>query len=150
MAMLPHIPTTSDATGKLSYAQPESSDNQQFLGKTDYNAGAHQISASYFRTHYTNPGWDADQTLLTYKIGQDQTTHSFKIGDTWTITPRLLNSLTFPGLVLNSTQPRTAPFSIFAFGDIKAPQPEPRFQATGISATTYACRGSGGTQPPAA
>ena len=148
LAMLPHIPTTSDATGKLIFAQPASSDNQQFLGKIDYNAGTHQISSSYFRIHYTNPGWDAGQTLLTYKIGQDQTTHSFKIGDTWTITPRLLNSLTFAGLVLNSTQTRTAPFSIFDFGDIKATKPEARFQETGISVTSYSGWGSGGTQPP--
>ena len=78
--MMPHIPTSSDPTGKLLYAQPASSDNQQFLGKADYNAGAHQISASYFRIHYTDPGWDANKTLLNYKIGQDQTTHSFKAG----------------------------------------------------------------------
>lgn len=148
LAMMPHIPTTSDPTGKLLYAQPASSDNQQFLGKFDYNAGAHQVSGSYFRIRHTNPGWDANQTLLTYKIGQDQVTHSFKLGDTWTLTPRLLNSLTFAGLVLNSTQTRTAPFSIFDFGDIKATKPAAQFQETGISVTSYSGWGSGGTQPP--
>jgi hypothetical protein len=148
LAMMPKIPTTSDPTGKLIFAQPASSDNQQFLGKTDYNAGSHQISASYFRIHYTNPGWDANQSLLNYKIGQDQVTHSFKAGDTWTISARLLNSLTFAGLVLNSTQTRTAPFSIFDFGDIKATKPEARFQETGITVTSYSGWGSGGTQPP--
>ena len=34
------VSTTSDPTGKLIYAQPASSDNQQFLAKADYNAGA--------------------------------------------------------------------------------------------------------------
>jgi hypothetical protein len=148
LAMMPHIPTSPDPTGKLLYAQPQSRDNQQFLGKIDYNAGSHQISASYFRIHFTDPGWDGDKTLLTYKIGQDQTTHSFKIGDTWTLTPRLLNSLTFAGLALNSTQTRTAPFSIFDFGTINATKPESRFQETGISVTSYSGWGSGGTQPP--
>ena len=148
LAMMPHIPATDDPGGKLIYAQPASSDNQQFLAKVDYNAGAHQISSSYFRIHHTNPGWDANNTLLSYKIGQDQTTHSFKAGDTWTITPRLLNSLTFAGLLLSSTQTRTAPFSIFDFGDIKATKPEARFQETGISVTSYSGWGSGGTQPP--
>lgn len=148
LAMMPHIPTSEDPTGRLLYAQPASSDNQQFLAKIDYNAGAHQISGSYFRIHHTNPGWDANRTLLTYKIGQDQVTHSFKTGDTWTITPHLLNSLTFSGLILNSTQIRTAPFSIFDFGAIKASKPEPRFQETGISVTSYTGWGSGGTQPP--
>ena len=148
LAMMPKIPTSTDPAGKLLYAQPSSSDNQQILAKSDYNAGAHQISASYFHIHYTTPGWDGGQTLLTYKIGQDQTTHSFKAGDTWTVTPHLLNSLTFAGLILNSTQTRTAPFSIFDFGDIKATKPEARFQETGISVTSFSGWGSGGTQPP--
>jgi hypothetical protein len=151
LAMMPHIPTTSDPTGKLIYAQPASSDNQQFLEKGDYNAGSHQIAASYFRIHYTTPGWDADQTLLTYKLGQDQVTHSFKVGDTWTISPRLLNSLNFAGLVLNSTETRTAPFSIFDFGDIKAAKPAPQYQGTGITVTSYSGWGSGSGgagQPP--
>jgi hypothetical protein len=148
LAMMPDIPTTGDPTGKLIYAQPASSDKQEFMGKLDYNAGSHQISGSVFRIHYTNPGWDGGHTLLNYKIGQDQTTHSFKIGDTWTITPRLLNSLTFAGLVLNSTQTRTAPFSIFDFGNINATKPEARFQETGISVSSYSGWGSGGTQPP--
>jgi hypothetical protein len=145
LAMMPRIPTTMDPTGKLIYGQPASSDAQQFLGKTDYNAGAHQISASYFRNHCTNPGWDGNGTLLNYKIGQD---HSFKAGDTWTISPWLLNSLTFAGLVLNSTQTRTAPFSIFDFGDLKATKPETRFQETGITVTSYSGWGSGGTFVP--
>src|SRR5262249_1316266 len=151
LAMMPHIPTTDDPGGKLIYAQPASSDNQQFLGKTDYNAGAHHLSASYFRIQYTTPGWDADGTLLTYKLGQDQVTHSFKAGDTWTITPHLLNSLNFAGLILNSTETRTAPFSIFDFGDIKAAKPEPRFQGTGITVTSYSGwgSGSGGAGQPA-
>jgi hypothetical protein len=148
LAMMPKIPTSADPTGKLLFAQPASSDNQQVLVKADYNAGAHQISASYFLIRYTNPGWDAGNTLLTYKIGQDQTTHSFKLGDTWTVTPHLLNTLSFAGLILNSTQTRTAPFSIFDFGDIKATKPEPRFQETGISVTGFSGWGSGGTQPP--
>jgi hypothetical protein len=148
LAMMPHIPTSADPTGKLLYAQPQSRDNQQFLGKVDYNAGSHQVSASYFRIHFTDDGWNGGGTLLNYKIGQDQMTHSFKAGDTWTLTPRLVNSMTFAGLVLNSTQTRTAPFSIFDFGDIKATKPESRFQETGVTVTSYSGWGSGGTQPP--
>jgi hypothetical protein len=148
LAMMPHIPTTPDPSGKLLYALPSSNDNQQFLAKLDYNAGAHQMSASYFRIHYTDPGWDGGQTLLNYKLGQNQYTHSFKFGDTWSITPHLLNSLTFSGSVLDSTQTRTAPFSIFDFGDVKATKPEARFQETGITVTSFSGWGSGSPQPP--
>jgi hypothetical protein len=148
LAMMPHIPTSSDPTGKLLYALPSSNDNQQFLGKIDYNAGSHQINASIFRIHYTDPGWDGGGTLLNYKIGQDQTTHSFKAGDTWSITPNTVNSLTFAGLILNSVQTRTAPFSIFDFGNIAATKPAPQFQETGMTVTSFSGWGSGGTQPP--
>ncbi|HLH15671.1 MAG TPA: carboxypeptidase regulatory-like domain-containing protein [Bryobacteraceae bacterium] len=148
LAMMPHIPTSADPTGKLLYAQPSSNDNQQFLSKVDYNAGAHQINASLFRIHYTDPGWNAGGTLLNYKIGQDQTTHSFKAGDTWSITPNLVNSLNFAGLILNSVQTRTAPFSIFDFGNINATKPATQFQETGITVTGFSGWGSGGTQPP--
>ena len=148
LAMMPHIPTSADPTGKLLYAQPSSNDNQQFLGKIDYNAGAHQVNASIFRIHYTDPGWNGDGTLLNYKIGQDQTTHSFKAGDTWSITPNFVNSLNFAGLILNSVQTRTAPFSIFDFGNIAATKPASQFQETGITVTSFSGWGSGGTQPP--
>ena len=131
LAMMPDVPTTADPTGKLLFAQPQSSDNAQILAKADYNAGAHQISTSYFHVHYTDPGWDGGHTLLNYKIGQDQVTQSFKASDTWTITPRLVNSVYFAGAVLDSVQTRTAPFSIFDFGDFKATKPAPQFEETG-------------------
>ncbi len=147
-AIIQHIPTSDDPTGKLIYAQPQSSINQQVLAKADYNAGAHQLSTSYFWLHYTDPGWDGNQTLLNYKLGQNQTTQSFKFSDTWAISPSLLNSLSFAGTILDSIQTRTAPFSIFDFGDIKATKPAPQFQETGITVTSYSGWGSGGTQPP--
>jgi len=144
--ILQHVPT--DPSGKIIYAQPQRSVNQQILGKVDYNAGKHQISASYFWLHYTDPGWDANKTLLNYKLGQDQTTQSFKMSDTWAISPALLNSLSFSGSIIDSIQTRTAPFSIFDFGDFKATKPAPQFQETGISVTSFSGWGSGGTQPP--
>jgi hypothetical protein len=149
LAMMPDIPTSTDPTGKLLYAQPSSNDGQQFLAKIDYNAGAHQINGSIFRNHYTDPGWNGDKTLLNYKIGQDQTTHSFKVGDTWAINSHLVNSFSFSGLSLHSIQTRTAPFSIFDFaGGPKATKPDPQFQEIGLTVTSFSGWGSGGTQPP--
>ncbi len=147
-AMMPHVPTAVDASGKVLYALPSSSDNHQILAKADYNAGRHQFNASYFQIRYTDPGWDGGGTLLNYKIGQDQTTRSFKAGDTWTISSNIVNSLSFGGLVLDSLQTRTAPFSIFDFGAIKATKPAPQFQETGVTVTGFSGWGSGGTQPP--
>jgi hypothetical protein len=148
LAMMPVIPQSTDPTGKLIFAQPQSSDNEQILAKGDYNLGRHQISASYFHVHYTDPGWDGGHTLLNYKIGQNQKTQSFKASDTWTVTPHTVNSLYFAGTILDSIQTRTAPFSLFDFGSINATKPAAQFQETGITVTSFSGWGSGGTQPP--
>ena len=148
LAMMPDIPTTSDPTGKLLYGKPQSSDNAQILAKADYNAGAHQISTSYFHVHYTDPGWDAGHTLLNYTPGQDQVTQSFKASDTWTITPHLLNSVYFAGTILDSIQSPLAPFSIFDFGEVNITKPAAKFQEIGISVTSYSGWGSATSSPP--
>lgn len=108
----------------------------------------HQINASIFRIHYTDPGWNAGATLLNYKIGTGPDHAFVQAGDTLSITPNMVNSLNFAGLILNSVQTRTAPFSIFDFGDINATKPASQFQETGITVTSFSGWGSGGTQPP--
>ena len=145
-SMLQHVPI--DPSGKIIFPEPDASINQQALAKADYNSGKHQLSTSYFYLHYTNPGWDGNKTLLNYKLGQNQTTQSFKLSDTWSITPSLLNSISFSGTILDSKQTRTSPFSIFDFGDIKATKPAPQFQETGITVTSYSGWGTGSPQPP--
>jgi hypothetical protein len=85
---------------------------------------------------------------LNYRIGQRQTTTEFKASDTYAISSHLLNSVTVSGLILDSLQTRTAPFSIFDFGSIHVTPPDPRFRETGITVTGFSGWGSGGTQPP--
>jgi hypothetical protein len=142
------VPTTSDPTGKLLYIVPTELRDHQALAKVDVNLGRHQVSASYFYVHYSDPGWDGGQTLLNYKIGQVQTTNEFKVSDMWTINQHLLNSIIFDGLMLDATQIGTAPFSIFDFGSFKMSQPEKQFKETGLTVTGFSGWGSGGSQPP--
>ena len=142
------VPTTSDSTGKLLYTVPTELRDHQALAKVDLNLADHQVSASYFHVHYSDPGWDAGQTLLNYKIGQVQTTKEFKVSDMWTINQHLLNSMIFDGLMLDATQIGTAPFSIFDFGSFKMSQPDKQFKETGLTVTGFSGWGSGGSQPP--
>jgi hypothetical protein len=146
--ILKAVPTSSDPSGKLLYSQPQKTRNDQGLAKTDYTLAKHQITGSYFQLNYTDQGFDGGKTLLNYRLGQDQKTRTYKVGDTWTISPRLINVFNISVLTLDSTQNRTAPFSIFDFGDIKATKPEARFQETGINVTGYSGWGTGSPQPP--
>lgn len=147
-ALFSKVPTSADPTGKLLYAVPTETRNHQGLAKLDYNAGKHQLSGSFFYVHYSDPGWNANNTLLNYKIGQLQTTKEFKVSDTWTLSSSLLNSVTFDGLNLDSIQTGTAPFSIFDFANINASKPAQQFLETGLSVTGFSGWGSGGSQPP--
>lgn len=147
-AILQKVPTSTDPAGKLLYAVPSNSRNHQVLGKLDYNAGAHQISGSFFYVRYTDPGWNGGGTLLNYRLGQLQTTQEYKISDTYTIRPNLMNLLTVDGLMLDSIQTRTAPYSIFDFGNINLAKPAAQFQEIGVTVTGFSGWGSGGPQPP--
>ncbi len=98
--------------------------------------------------NYSDPGWNGNGTLLNYRLGQLQTTSEGKISDTFSITPTLVNSFVVDGLALNSTQTRTAPFSIFDFGNPNVAEPAPQFLETGISVSGFPGWGSGSPQPP--
>ncbi|HZQ54733.1 MAG TPA: carboxypeptidase regulatory-like domain-containing protein [Bryobacteraceae bacterium] len=147
-SILAKVPTSPDPTGLLLYSQPSATRNHQGLAKVDYTLGRHQLSASAFFVNYSDPGWNGNGTLLNYRLGQVQTTTEAKVSDTFSITPRLVNSFVVDGLVLNSNQTRTAPFSIFDFGNPNVTKPAPEFLETGISVTGFSGWGSGSPQPP--
>lgn len=146
--MLPHIPTTSDPTGKLLYSLPSATRNYEGLGKLDYTLGRHQLMASAFFVNYSALGWNGNGTLLNYGLGQNQTTNEAKVSDTFSINPHLVNSFVVDMLVLNSTQDTSAPFSIFDFGDTGVTAPQKRFRETGISVTGFSGWGTGRSSPP--
>jgi hypothetical protein len=147
-AILSHVPDSNDPTGLLLYSVPSLSRNHQGLGKIDYIAGRHQISASAFFVNYSDPGWNANGTLLNYRLGQSQTSTEAKISDNFTITPNVVNSFIVDGLALNSIQTRTAPFSIFDFGNPNVAEPASQFLETGLTVTGNSGWGSGSPQPP--
>jgi hypothetical protein len=142
------VPATSDPTGLLLYSQPSVTRSHQGLGKVDYIAGRHQISASVFAVNYTDSGWNGNNTLLNYRLGQVQTSTEAKVSDTFTITPNLVNSVIIDGLALNSVQTRTSPYSIFDFGNPNVAKPAPEYLELGVSVSGYTGWGSGSPQPP--
>ncbi len=142
------VPMSSDAKGMLQYGVPGNLSKHQALGKINYNIGPHMLAGSFFYDWFSDPGWDAARTLLNYRLGQLQTAKEFNVSDTFTLTPKLVNTVVFNALFLNSTQVRTAPYSIFDFGDIKVAKPVPEFLETQISVTNFSGWGGGGPAPP--
>lgn len=148
MAMLPHIPTSSAANGQLLYSLPSVTRSYEGLGKLDYTLGRHQLMFSAFFVNYTSAGWNGNGTLLNYGLNQVQTTSEGKLSDTYTISPRLVNSFVVDMLVLNSLQTTAAPFSIFDFGTTNVAEPVEKFRETGISVTGFSGWGTGRSSPP--
>ena len=146
--LLSKLPLATEANGLLRYARPDQSSNHQGLAKLDYNVGRHQLSGSVFLVDYADPGWDAAGTILTVRIGQKQTTKTFKMQDVWTIRPNLLNTVVASGLLLDSTNTRTSTVWLSQFGPIKFSEPAEDFRELEIGVTGYAGFGSVTNSPP--
>ena len=145
---LPHIPTTTAANGELLYSLPSATRNYEGLGKLDYTTGRHQLMGSLFFVNYKALGWNGNNTLLDYGLGQAQTTGEGKISDTYTINTHLVNSFVVDMLVLNSLQTTSAPFSVFDFGSTGVAEPVAQYRETGISVTGFSGWGTGRSSPP--
>ena len=146
--LLGKVPTTAAANGLLRYARPDRYDGHQGLGKLDYNLGRHQLSGSLFLVQYSDPGWDADGTLLTVRIGQLQTTKNFKMQDVYTVRPNLLNTVVASGLMLDATNTRTSTAWLSQFGPIKFTEPAEADRELEIGVTGYGGWGSVTNSPP--
>lgn len=146
--IIPHIPTTSDPTGKLFYSLPIITRDYEGLGKLDYTLGRHQIMASGFFVNYTSVGWNGNGTLLNYGLGQTQTTSEGKASDTFTINRHMVNSFVADLLVLNSLQTTAAPFSIYDFGTTNVAEPVAKYRETSIAVAGFPGWGTGRSLPP--
>lgn len=146
--LLAKVPTTTAANGLLRYARPDRYDSNQVLGKLDYNLGNHQLSGSLFYVRLSDPGWDADGTLLTVRIGQLQTTKTYKMQDVYTIRPNLINTVVASGMLLDSTNVRTSKNWLSQFGPIQFNEPAEADRELEIGVTGYGGWGSVNNSPP--
>lgn len=148
--LLSKLPTTSAANGLLRYARPDRSNAQQWLAKADYDMGRHRLSGSVFYNRFTDPGWDGANSILTARIGQRQLTYDFKMQDTWTIKPNLINTVVASGLMLASYNVKTSTFWMSQFGPIKYNEPVEADRQLEMGVTGYAGWGSVSNSPPGA
>jgi hypothetical protein len=146
--LLAKVPLSEAPTGLLRYARPDRSENHQYLGKGDYYWRNHNFSGSVFYVRYDDPGWDGGGTLLTARIGQLQTTRTFRLQDTWTARANLVNTVNVSGLMLNSYNTRTSQFSLTDFGEVKFTQPAQETRQLELGVTGYSGWGSVTNTPP--
>jgi hypothetical protein len=146
--LLAKVPMSDAPNGLLRYARPDRSENHQFLAKGDFYWRNHTFSGSAFYVRYDDPGWDGGGTLLTARIGQLQTTRTFRLQDTWTAQANIVNTVNVSGLMLNSYNTRTSRFSLTDFGEVKFTQPAPETRQLELGVTGYSGWGSVTNTPP--
>lgn len=146
--LLTKVPTSTASNGLLRYARPDRSESHQYLGKSDYYWRNHAFSGSVFYVRYNDPGWDGGGTLLTARIGQLQTTKTFRFQDTWTLRPNLINTVNVSGLMLDSFNTKTSPFALTDFGEVAFTQPAAETRQLELGVTGYGGWGSVTNTPP--
>ena len=114
--MLKYIPVASDPCGKVTYALPNPQREDQYLGRMDWNQSAkHNLFGRYFYTDYKSPAPFDNDLLLAQLRGLRDRAQSFVLGDTYSITPNVLNTahLTWTRLAIHrgpATDMKNLPF----------------------------------------
>ena len=94
LGLLKYVPTTSDPCGRITYAIPEPQREDQYIGRVDWNQSAkNSVFGRYFFADYKSPAAFDNNFLLTTQRGVLDRTQSVTIGDTYSITPSILNTL---------------------------------------------------------
>ena len=89
-----YIPSTSDPCGKLLIGIPNPSSENQYIGRVDWTTTRNSVFGRYFNSHYNNPPFFNGSNLLqTTRAGVDIMVQAVTAGDTYSLTPKMINSL---------------------------------------------------------
>ncbi|MGB6946813.1 MAG: TonB-dependent receptor [Bryobacteraceae bacterium] len=89
-----YLPTTTDPCGKITYATPASFTENQGIVRIDYQMSTkNTIFGRYYVTNYGTPAGSPSGGLLVESIGgASDSVFNATIGDTYVITPNMVNS----------------------------------------------------------
>jgi hypothetical protein len=110
--LLKLLPVSTDPCGKITYAIPNPNNENQYVGRADWaQSQKNSIFGRYFIDDYSNPALYNGNLLTTTRSALVQRAQSVVLGDQYTLTPTLLNSLHlgFVRLAVNRKQPAGMP-----------------------------------------
>jgi hypothetical protein len=110
--LLKLIPVSSDPCGKIVYAIPNPNNENQYVGRVDWaQTQKNSIFGRYFIDDYSNPAIASASLLTTTRSGLYERAQSVVLGDQYTFTPSLLNSIHvgYVRLSVNRHQPSGMP-----------------------------------------
>jgi Carboxypeptidase regulatory-like domain len=117
LALEKYLPATTDPCGKITYATPASFTEQQGLVRIDYQLSSkNSIFGRYFVTNYESPAGDPSAGILVEAIGgASDSVFNATIGDTYVITPTMVNSFR---VMANRTSNTTVYNSYIGYPDL--------------------------------
>lgn len=89
------IPVSTDPCGRVTLSIPNTGDENQGVSRVDWNQSSkNTIFGRYFITDFTDPPiFDGSNLLTTTKAGQLARNQSLVLGDTYTLSPSIINSI---------------------------------------------------------
>jgi hypothetical protein len=91
--LLKYVPLASDPCGRVTYAIPIPSSETQYIGRVDWTLSSkHNFFGRYFLANYSSPAPFGGNVLVTTERGVVDRNHSAVLGDTYSISPTILNS----------------------------------------------------------
>ncbi len=104
VALLKVIPTSNDPCGRLVYSIPNPNNENQYIGRADWlQSSRHSVFGRYFVADYDNPPYYQGNILTTTRSGLEERAQASVIGDTYNISPTLINAfhMTYSRLAIN-------------------------------------------------
>ena len=98
VALAKFLPTNlADPCGKVSYGIPIQSNESQYVGRVDWIINSkHSIYGRYFLDNYTLAAFfDPHDILVTSTSGNAERAQTFVLGETYTVSPNIVNSAHF-------------------------------------------------------
>jgi Carboxypeptidase regulatory-like domain len=97
--LLKYIPVSSDPCGKITYGIPTPSNETQYIGRFDWTRSVKDaLFVRYFIVNLNNPPYfNGTNALTTTSPGTAQRSQSVVIGDTYTLSTSLVNSVHLTG-----------------------------------------------------
>jgi hypothetical protein len=110
------LPSATSPSGVVYYGLPDNEHENQFLTRADYDLSKHRIYGRYFYSRYGTDAVIGSQNILTSNRGFDLFDQGAAVGDTYTISPKVLNSAIFSYNRNDGTVTSGAPFSLASLG----------------------------------
>jgi hypothetical protein len=90
-----YLPKGADACGNLRFSVPTTGDEDQIIGRVDWVPSAkHTVFGRYFVADFRNPAvFDGSNLLPTTRPGVLPRSQNVVVGDTYTVSARVVNSL---------------------------------------------------------